>query len=221
MFYLYRDWSKNAINIPAQFAHLTVYSSKRGKQEYITNNETKMAYWVSDLLSSKIKQHKIPTHPYKEKDTLPNYFKTIDFTVFERDPLPKELGLIYLGNQNFILIGSPKANSTICTKLIGHKLEDLCVIYLNRIDIRVIFQGCIHVHRLLLLKISTKEIWEAPECTSELTKNAIIVKSLISGMRFYEDCNGWSTRKGYLFHPWEYPETELTNETVQTKLAID
>lgn len=208
IFFLYRDWSKNAINIPVQFAHLTVYYSKRGKQDYVTNNKTKYAYWVSDLLESRIKRHKIPMHHYKEKETLPNYLKTNGFTVFEKDPLPEELGLIYLENKSFILIDPPKESSNLCTKLMGHKLEDLQVVYLHRIDLRVILQGHISVHRVLLLKKS--ETWLAPDCLSELLKNGIIVNSLISSMHFWEDCNGWSVRNHYTFHPWAYPESELT-----------
>jgi hypothetical protein len=196
------------------FSRLTIHYSKKtdnpdtlinpNQPIYVTNNEMHTAnktvravFLVPDWLKPYIHLHKISSQPHDDEKALRKFISTYlreNMREPVREPLPRELGLKFEGN-NIVSL-----QDELITKLEGHKLEDLRVIFLHRIRAR----------RTLLLKRSTQEAWEAPLNVSKLILSGIIADSENLGMRPWENCSRWSKRQGYTFHPWRYPESELT-----------
>lgn len=188
------------------FAHLTIHYSQKtdnldmlidsAQPRYVTNNRTKQFFLVPSWLKPYIHQHKISPQSHDGERALRKYISTYSGDKSATEPDPRQLGLMFNEKNELILA----QEYDIVSKLGGHKLEDLRVVFLHRI----------HARRTLLLKKSTKEAFAAPMCILELTARGIIADSEDLGMRPWENCNRWSKRQHYTFHPERYPESELT-----------
>jgi hypothetical protein len=190
----------------ATFAHLTIHYSqktddpntliKSAQPRCVTNNITHGVYFVPDWLKPYIRFRKISVQPHDGERALRRFVSEYARAFSENsEPLARELGLKFEGNRLVLL-----QESDLVSKLKGHKFEDLRVVFLRRIRAR----------RTLLLNRSTKEAWEAPLYVGELLENGIIADFQNLGMRPWENCKSWCKHQGYTFHPWRYPESELT-----------
>ena len=185
------------------FSHLTIhYSQKTDNPEtlidsaqpiYVTNNKTRMAFLVPEWLKPYIYLRKISLQFHDGERALLRFVNTYSGDA-SRKPLLIELGLRF--DEEMLVLAQ---ESDLLLKLKGHKLEDLRVVFLQRIRAR----------RTLLLKKSTKEAFEAPVCVNELTANGIIADWQSFRMWPWENCKRWSKRQGYTFHQWRFPESEL------------
>jgi hypothetical protein len=191
------------------FSHLTIhYSQKTDTPDtlinsvnpiFVTNNKAPTAYLMPDWLKPYVFHHKISLQPHDDERALLRFLKEYHGANWQaHQALPSELGLEFQGN--ILCLPEDTPESDLITKLKGRKLEDLRVVFLHRIRAR----------RTLLLKKSTKEAFEAPVRTQELIANGIIADFQTLGMRPWDNCDRWSKRNHYTFHPWRYPESELT-----------
>ena len=187
-------------NIDLMFIHLTLhYDGKKDTPEYIVNNKSKQAYWISDLLTLYIRQRRIPTHRHK-KGGVQAYLKEQGFTVNERDPLPIELGLKYRLDKTLWWADS-KLSSDLLDKLKGKKLDDLKLVFLFPWYYHIIpTRGHDYPDKRLLLKNSTlKQAFEPPNIAMDLVENDIIT-SQIMVLRPFESLKKFAKRyDGYTY----------------------
>lgn len=195
-----------------RFAHLTIhYSQVRdapdvqnpARPRYVTNNRTKQAYWVSDLLEPYVRQHKISWYSHDGEKTLLAYLDHEHYSANRRAPLPEELELSFDKDGSLKLL-QVQMESDLMSKLKGRKLEDLQIVFLER---RRFLSS--PARRKLLLKFSTKQAFLPPSCTYELVDNGIVTFEGY-GMYPWEGCKRWCKRHGYTLIRQHYPDSELT-----------
>jgi uncharacterized membrane protein YeaQ/YmgE (transglycosylase-associated protein family) len=199
-------------SIEAYFTHLTVhYDGKSNKPEFITNNKTKQAYWVSEILTPYVRKHSIPTHRHK-KGQIQTYCKEQEITLNERDPLPSELGLRYRMDKTLTWTYS-KMNTDFLNKLSGKKLDDLKVVFLYPWYYYFISTKMRELpNKSLLLKISTKEAFEPPRITMDLIEKDIIPSQILI-LKPRESLKKFAKRyDGYTYNRRCFTENALLKE---------
>ncbi len=210
--YLTFALNKKSVNIEFCFAHLTIHYSKRGTQKYITNNETNQAYWVSDLLEIEAQKHTIPTHYHKDKKEFQKYFAHAN----ERDPLMKELGLVYTINKTFCA-SKKNYNSHLFNMLKDHNLEDLQIVHIYPWYYNIIStNGKNPPNKRLLLKVSTKQAYYAPPDDYELWENHIIERQIKAFKIPLESLKKWCDDHGYHLDPSYFSEKQFLQEIAQS-----
>lgn len=169
---------------------------------YVTDNRNKIAFRVvPDWLEPSVREHKINWQVYDDENALRKYIVANFPLILEGTPNPGQLGLKY---HDGVLTLAEDRYAGLMSKLKGHKLEDLEIVYLRRA--RFFFPPA---RRILLLKRSAKEAWLSPPCEAGLVANGI-VDSEVLGMHFWETCKGWcKCYNGYTFIKWHYPESQL------------
>lgn len=206
------NWESRAtFAIGSVFAYLTVHYPRIKSEpdipsptrvRCVTYNRKKQAFPVPDFLESIIQEHKINWRCHDNEKVLWQYL-TEHNTINLEDPIPEDLGLRFDRNGSLVS-AEDELYSELISKLRGHKLENLQVIYLHRLSLPHT------VRRTLLLERSTKQAFLPPSCVHELVQSGIIA-SESKGMRPWENCDGWVKRVyDFTLVPWRYPESKLS-----------
>jgi hypothetical protein len=174
---------------------------------YIANNKSRRVWRMHELpdcLAPAIKEHKISWVSYDDEKILRRNL-SVDYTIYETDPTPETLGLIFKDGQ----WKEYSPHSKLLSSLEGRRLENLQVLTLTR---KYFFS---EIKRTLLIKFSEKEgkneVWLAPSYIFELVEKGMITEEN-KGMRFWESCKKWCKRNGYTFIDRRYPEGALLTE---------
>jgi len=211
--YLLVRRQKVMTTVDGRFNHLTVHYSRRddspdtaqpSRPRYVENSKTNEAYWISDLLEPYVKHHNIGWTTHESEKKLKEYFRKQGIHPNDKNPRPEQLGLGQLRDGNLY----PLLEADLINKFKGRKLDDLRILFL------VPFYSAIYhsrSKRTLLLKLSSKQTFEAPACYYELESERI-VDSQTYTMRPWDSCKRWSERQGYTFNQRRFTQNELLQE---------
>jgi len=202
--------------IDPHFAYLTVWYSKIGdtpdtpnpsQPYFIVNNDTKQAYWVSDLITPYVKKKKFQCDTRHSKKALMTYFKKVGININYRNPEPEELRLII--NENGSLSLLPK----IIYELKNRTFDDLEIEWLFPWHYHFLPSRFRHKppNKRLLRKFSTKETFKPPQYDLMLIKTHKITKDSHI-MNCLESLNQWSERHGYTYYARRYSAKDLLAE---------
>ena len=187
----------------------TLINSVQLKYVVFRNRVFVMPNWLNPF----VKEGKISYQVYDGEMALRKYINKEYGTeaMMNHEPRIDELG--FKAKDGYIVWVGDEIDEMI-TKLKETKdfdFEDFRIVFLQRIDFRVILHKRIHARRLLLLKESTKESFvEGQDFALDLIAKRIISDTQDLGMLPWESCKSWSKHQGYVFHPYRYRWSEIT-----------
>ncbi len=199
------------------FEYLTIHYSQKGdtpdtpkpaRPRYVTNNKTKQAYWIPELLEPYIKQGLFSWDTYDGGDALLSDLKKQHYKINSTYPSLEELGLYVKWNKKL----TTTEDVQMVIKLRGHKLDDWRLIYLYPLHryIHMWFRKTPPNARLLL-KVSINQTFIPPPNDLELVYKRIIQH--YSKIKYpFESVKRWSERHNYEYMGRSINEEELINE---------
>jgi len=200
------------------FSHLAVpYLRVKGLPDtpisahlrYVTNSWNRRAFQLREIpewLEPLIREHRITWLAYDDMHTLRS-FLTSNYSVTNIEPLPEHLGFLIEGKELRVLY---ELHPVLLENLKGTHLDDLELRILTRRYFKSIKR------RYFLIQFfedgSHPKAWLAPSVTFELVINGII-KEETKGLWFWQTCESWCKRKGYICMDEYFPEDTLLDRS--------
>lgn len=202
-------------NIDPQLWYIEIYySDKRDSPDtkepkrpyYVVNRKSNQAYWVSDLIYKHVQQHKFCYFTYDNETKLKAYLKSQGITINDRAPSDEELRLWFRTDGSLYVMSEMPQELLHKYKENKRKLQDFKLILVFTYGRKQIYPP----NRRLLVKISTNEVFDAPQYDLALIENQLLNNENFSRFQF-EPYKIFCWRNGWKYRRWRYPlENELT-----------
>jgi hypothetical protein len=186
-------------------------TSKELRYKYFVDGRINTAYYMTEYATDLLLKRKIQWYSETDQGEEKNK-QLLTSKGIKLDPKPATRSVL-LGQKPTILLAEHEGKPDLVSKLKGHRLDDLQIIFVfPRIYWFFPFlERWAHFppSKRLLLKFSTKEAFSAPSQSIELVKNGIIDSDRWR-LQPRDSLDKLCKRYGFTFKRKRYPESELT-----------